>query len=89
MFGSKEFNFHYKPNNKQTQIMTKKKPIRSVFMWAFRSEGNQMLPRHPPLPEWFSIASRQPNDSVGKTTLRIWINKISIPLPSVNDIHVT
>lgn len=48
-----------------------------------------MVPRHPALPEWFYIASKQPDDSVGKTTLRIRINKVSITLSSVHDIHVT
>lgn len=48
-----------------------------------------MVPRHPALPEWLYVASRQPNDGVGKTTLIIRINKVSITLSSVNDIHVT
>lgn len=48
-----------------------------------------MVLRHLALPEWLYIASRQPHDGVGKTTLRIRRNKVSITLSGVNDIHVT
>ena len=71
------------------ELWPKQKAITSVFMWAFRSQGNQMVLRHLALPEWLCIASRQPHDGVGKTTLRIRRNKVSITLSGVNDIRVT